>query len=291
MAYVRLLVGAELLASDFYSQAVAASTAKGAVARYLKRAYLNEQEHYQSVAGILSGALVDAGRIGGFRLQLSERHVRRPRRRSSRRRRRSRESSWAHTSAHSAGSRRTRSRPASRRSPRARRSTPRTSRRHPAARRSGCRSRRLSPSSRRPTRWPPTRPRGITMLRNHARTAALAASIAAFLAFAGGATASSSRATAGITVYAAASLTDVFPAIDGSPSYSFAGSNALATQITNGAPADVFASANTTIPAQLYAAGHRREARGVHAQHARDRRPEVEPGRISTASTTSRSRA
>ena len=93
------------------------------------------------------------------------------------------------------------------------------------------------------------------MLRNHARTAALAASIAAFLAFAGGATASSSRATAGITVYAAASLTDVFPAIDGSPSYSFAGSNALATQITSGAPADVFASANTTIPAQLYAQG------------------------------------
>lgn len=58
MAYVRLLIGAELLASDFYSQAVAASTAKGAVARYLERAYLNEQEHYQSVAGILSGALV-----------------------------------------------------------------------------------------------------------------------------------------------------------------------------------------------------------------------------------------
>ena len=93
------------------------------------------------------------------------------------------------------------------------------------------------------------------MLRNHSRTAALAASIAAFLALAGGASASSSRATAGITVYAAASLTDVFPAIDSSPSYSFAGSNALATQITSGAPADVFASANTTIPAQLHAQG------------------------------------
>ena len=54
----------------------------------------------------------------------------------------------------------------------------------------------------------------------------------------------------------ASSLTDVFPAIDPSDeTYSFAGSNTLATQITNGAPADVFASANTTIPAALYAQG------------------------------------
>jgi molybdate transport system substrate-binding protein len=72
---------------------------------------------------------------------------------------------------------------------------------------------------------------------------------------ASGASAKSSRSTAGITVYAAASLTDVFPKIDPTASYNFAGSNALATQITNGAPADVFASANTTLPAQLYAAG------------------------------------
>ena len=35
----------------------------------------------------------------------------------------------------------------------------------------------------------------------------------------------------GITVYAAASLTDVFPAIDPGPKYSFGGSNTLATQI------------------------------------------------------------
>ena len=56
LAYARLLVGAELLASDFYQQAIAASNSGRAIARYLKRAYLNEQEHYQSVAGILSGA-------------------------------------------------------------------------------------------------------------------------------------------------------------------------------------------------------------------------------------------
>ncbi len=76
--------------------------------------------------------------------------------------------------------------------------------------------------------------------------------LAAFALFAGGA---SARPQAQVTVFAAASLTDVFPAIDGSQKYSFAGSNALATQITSGAPADVFASANTTIPAQLFAKG------------------------------------
>jgi len=56
LAYARLLVGAELLAADFYEQAVAASNSSPAVLKYLKKASANEQEHYQSVAGILSGA-------------------------------------------------------------------------------------------------------------------------------------------------------------------------------------------------------------------------------------------
>jgi len=56
LAYARLLVGAELLASDFYTRAVAAAKAKPGVTKYLKRAYANEQEHYKSVAGIISGA-------------------------------------------------------------------------------------------------------------------------------------------------------------------------------------------------------------------------------------------
>jgi len=56
LAYVRLLVGAELLASDFYGQAIAASNTSASTMSYLKRAYFNEQEHYQSVAGILIGA-------------------------------------------------------------------------------------------------------------------------------------------------------------------------------------------------------------------------------------------
>ena len=57
-----------------------------------------------------------------------------------------------------------------------------------------------------------------------------------------------------ITVYAAASLTNVFPAIE-RETYSFGGSNALATQIQQGAPADVFASANMTLPTTLFQKG------------------------------------
>src|SRR5436190_14847118 len=55
-----------------------------------------------------------------------------------------------------------------------------------------------------------------------------------------------------ITVYAAASLTQVFPRIDKAPRYSFAGSDTLATQIAQGAPADVFASASPKQTALLY---------------------------------------
>ena len=58
-----------------------------------------------------------------------------------------------------------------------------------------------------------------------------------------------------ITVYAAASLTNVFPAIDPNEKYSFGGSNTLATQIEQGAPADVFASANMKLPLQLNSDG------------------------------------
>jgi molybdate transport system substrate-binding protein len=54
------------------------------------------------------------------------------------------------------------------------------------------------------------------------------------------------------TVYAAASLTDAFPKIGPSAKYSFAGSNTLAAQIRQGAPADVFASANMSLPRGLY---------------------------------------
>jgi molybdate transport system substrate-binding protein len=58
-----------------------------------------------------------------------------------------------------------------------------------------------------------------------------------------------------LTVFAAASLTNVFPQIDARQQFSFAGSNQLAAQIRQGAPADVFASANTALPEQLYKEG------------------------------------
>ena len=65
----------------------------------------------------------------------------------------------------------------------------------------------------------------------------------------------SARSQAQITVLAAASLTNVFPLIDSTPKYSFGGSDLLAAQIRLGAPAHVFAAANTTLPTQLYNAG------------------------------------
>jgi molybdate transport system substrate-binding protein len=57
------------------------------------------------------------------------------------------------------------------------------------------------------------------------------------------------------TVYAAASLRDAFPAIDGSVTYSFAGTNTLQNQIERGAPADVFASASPAEAQALFREG------------------------------------
>jgi molybdate transport system substrate-binding protein len=62
-------------------------------------------------------------------------------------------------------------------------------------------------------------------------------------------------AASALTVSAAASLRDVLPAIDSSPTYNFGGSDSLALQIRSGAPADVFLSANLSIPAQLHREG------------------------------------
>lgn len=81
----------------------------------------------------------------------------------------------------------------------------------------------------------------------------VAASALTAAAFVAGSNASSSPPR--LTVFAAASLTDVFPRIDSRARYSFAGSNTLAAQIQQGLPADVFASANVALPWQLHRQG------------------------------------
>jgi molybdate transport system substrate-binding protein len=58
-----------------------------------------------------------------------------------------------------------------------------------------------------------------------------------------------------LTVLAAASLSKTFPKIDSRPRYTFGGSGMLATQIQQGAPADVFAAASPKQTTQLYQAG------------------------------------
>jgi molybdate transport system substrate-binding protein len=58
-----------------------------------------------------------------------------------------------------------------------------------------------------------------------------------------------------LTVFAAASLTNVFPRIDGGERYSFAGSDQLALQIRQGAPADVYAAASPRYTQLLYRDG------------------------------------
>jgi molybdate transport system substrate-binding protein len=65
----------------------------------------------------------------------------------------------------------------------------------------------------------------------------------------------SAREAGPATVYAAASLTDVFPKVSPSSRYQFAGSNQLALQISRGAPADVFASASPVYTQQLFKDG------------------------------------
>ena len=58
-----------------------------------------------------------------------------------------------------------------------------------------------------------------------------------------------------ITVFAAASLTNVFLRVDGGERYSFAGSDQLALQIREGAPADVYAAASPRYTQLLYRDG------------------------------------
>jgi molybdate transport system substrate-binding protein len=55
-----------------------------------------------------------------------------------------------------------------------------------------------------------------------------------------------------LTVYAAASLTEVFEELAPDMRFNFAGSDELATQIREGAPADVYAAASPRYPEELF---------------------------------------
>jgi molybdate transport system substrate-binding protein len=59
----------------------------------------------------------------------------------------------------------------------------------------------------------------------------------------------------GLTVFAAASLTDVFERLDGDARFNFAGSDELATQLREGAEADVYAAASPRYPDELRSEG------------------------------------
>jgi molybdate transport system substrate-binding protein len=85
------------------------------------------------------------------------------------------------------------------------------------------------------------------------RTAALLLAAIA-LAVVGGAW-TTARTEDRATVYAASSLTSVFPRVSPAARFQFAGSNQLAFQIRNGAPADVFASASSVYTQDLFRAG------------------------------------
>jgi molybdate transport system substrate-binding protein len=65
----------------------------------------------------------------------------------------------------------------------------------------------------------------------------------------------SDTASGPLDVYAAASLAEAFPEIDADARFSFAGSDELATQIREGAPADVYAAASSKYPQELYEEG------------------------------------
>ena len=85
-----------------------------------------------------------------------------------------------------------------------------------------------------------------------------------------------------LTVFAAASLTEVLPRIDERPRYSFAGSDELAVQIREGAPADVYATASTRHATALHDEGLVREPRVFATNRLVLIVPDGNPARLSS---------
>jgi molybdate transport system substrate-binding protein len=114
------------------------------------------------------------------------------------------------------------------------------------------------------------------------RGAALAATVVALALAAVAASSRDAPAGEPLSVYAAASLTEVFPRVDPAARYQFAGSNQLALQIRQGAPADVFASASPVYTRQLYREGRVQRPRTFATNSLVLAVPRRNPARIRT---------
>src|SRR5438105_5058930 len=123
-------------------------------------------------------------------------------------------------------------------------------------------------------------------------TSLVLAVLFALLTFASHAPLAAAQTNKTLTVFAASSLTDAFNEIktafeEANPgvtiSYSFGASNTLATQLSQGAPADIFASANAT---QMNAAITARRIAGKPRTFAKNRLvlivPADNPARITS---------
>jgi molybdate transport system substrate-binding protein len=85
--------------------------------------------------------------------------------------------------------------------------------------------------------------------------ALLALALALALASCGGEEDAQGSGLEGLTVFAAASLTEVFQELAPEVAFNFAGSDELATQIREGASADVYAAASPRYPDELFEEG------------------------------------
>jgi molybdate transport system substrate-binding protein len=90
----------------------------------------------------------------------------------------------------------------------------------------------------------------------------------------------STSAGGGLTVFAAASLSEVFPRIDRAARYSFAGSDQLALQLRQGAPVDVYAAASPKYPEALYREGVLRKPRVFATNRLVVLVPRANPARV-----------
>ena len=91
-----------------------------------------------------------------------------------------------------------------------------------------------------------------------------------------------------LTVFAASSLTDVFEQVDPAARFNFAGSDDLATQIREGAEADVYASADVDHALALYGEGLIERPRLLVSNHVVVIVPRSNPAGISSLADLAR---